>query len=301
MPVNYHGEEEAESRVMRGLRLAVELAIVALLLEAAGAFFSRSLALTVDAVHDAPDILAFGVSWAALRATSHGTSEELTFGAHRFEVFAGLLNATLILGTGLVFGYEALSSLLFHSLFAGPVDPLWILAVALPTLSLRGITTLVLRRVPGKTRDLNLRSVILHLLGDFAIAGVLLLVGVALLVRPSLWWADALGALAISGVLVVASLPLFREGWEVITERAPRGVSVDAITRAALTVPGVSDVHDVHVWSVCSSLLCMTAHVGVRDMSLQDSAEVTGEIRRRLQDQFGILHSTIEIEAEPRT
>ena len=206
-----------------------------------------------------------------------------------------------MLGTGVVFGYESLTSLLHHTLFAGPVNPLWILAVALPTLLLRGTTTAVLRRIPGKTRDLNLRSVILHLLGDFAIAGVLLIVGIALLLRPPLGWIDALGALAISVVLVYASLPLFREGWEVITERAPRGVSVDAITQSALAVPGVSGVHDVHVWSVCSTLLCMTAHVGVEDMSLRDSAEVTASIRRKLEDQFGILHATIEIEVEPRT
>ena len=77
MPVNYHGEEEAEVRVMRGLRLAVELAILALVMEAAGALLSRSLALTVDAVHDIPDILAFGVSWAALRRHPAGRPTSL--------------------------------------------------------------------------------------------------------------------------------------------------------------------------------------------------------------------------------
>ena len=111
MPVPVHGEREAETRVLRGLRLALELSLVVLVIEAVGAYFSHSLSVTVDAVHNVPDLFAFAMSWAALQATERGTSGEFTFGPHRLEVFAGLLNAALVLGTGLVFGLVSILAL----------------------------------------------------------------------------------------------------------------------------------------------------------------------------------------------
>jgi cobalt-zinc-cadmium efflux system protein len=296
MPVPQHGEGEAEQRVLRGLRLAVELTAVTLVIEAIGVYFSHSLSLTIDAVHNAPDILAFSLSWTAIRATAGGASARFTFGTHRLETFAGLLNAGLVLGTGLLFGYEALVALLHRAPFAGTVDPLWLLAVAVPTLVLRGLNLGFLRRTPGPVRDLNLQGVLVHLASDIAITAVLLLTGAFLLLRPADWWFDPAAALAIAAILVYESLPLFRDGWDVLTERTPRNLSVDSITRRALDVPGVTEVHDVHVWAVCSSLVCLTAHIGVREMTLQDSMQVVAELRDRMEQEFGIVHSTFEVE-----
>jgi len=297
MHVHRHGEGEAGERVLRGLRVATCLAVVVLVVEALGAYLSRSLALTVDTVHNLPDIVAFSVSLAALGATARGTTGRFTFGAHRFEVFAGLLNAFLILGTGAVFGYAAGVSLASGGAFAGPVDAVWLLAAAVPTLALRSVSLSLLGRVPGRIRDLNLRGVVVHLASDVAITGALLVAGVTLLVRPGWSWVDDLAALAIAGILVFESLPLFREGWDVLTERTPRRISVEAVTRSARTVPGVTDVHDVHIWSVCSTLVCLTAYVGVREMSMNEGMAVVRELRRKVEEEFGILHATFEIEA----
>src|SRR5579872_3972284 len=96
-----HGEDEAEERVIRGLRLAVLLSLAILLIEAVGASLSRSLSLTVDAVHNVPDLLAFAVSYSALAATERGANREFTFGHHRLEVFAGFFNGAVVLATGL--------------------------------------------------------------------------------------------------------------------------------------------------------------------------------------------------------
>jgi cobalt-zinc-cadmium efflux system protein len=300
MPVPPHGEGEAEQRVLRGFRLALELSVVILLVEAVGAYLSRSLSLTVDAVHNAPDILAFALSWTAIRASSEGATSRFTFGAHRLETFAGLLNAALVCGTGAVFGWAALAGLIRGVPFAGEVQPLWLLAVAVPTLGLRAVNLAVLGRSPRPIRDLNLRSVLVHLASDIAITGVLLLAGLLLLLRPVLWWVDPGAAVVIAGILVYESLPLFRDGWDVLTERIPRDLTVEMITQRALEVPGVTGFHDVHVWSVCSSLVCLTAHVGVSEMTLRDSMEVVANLRSRMEREFGILHATFEVEGPPR-
>ena len=118
--------------------------------------------------------------------------------------------------------------------------------------------------------------------------------------RPSWTWFDDLAALTIAGILVFESLPLFREGWDVLTERTPRRLSVETVTNAARSVPGVTDVHDVHIWSVCSTLVCLTAYVGVEEMALQDAMEVIRILRAKMESEFGILHATFEIEAPTR-
>jgi cobalt-zinc-cadmium efflux system protein len=299
MPTPEHGEEEAEARVLRALRLALELSVIVLVVEAVGAYLSRSLSVTVDAVHNVPDILAFATSWAALRATEKGVSGHLTFGAHRFEVFAGLLNALVVLATGLVFGFTAAYSLLRGTSFAGPVDAVWILLVAVPTLVLRAVNLSALGRIPRRARDLNLRSVIVHLGSDLAITVALLVAGAILLLSPGLGWADAGAALAIAAILVYESLPLFRGGWDVLSERVPRNLSVSAIESAARAVPRVTGVHDLHVWAVCPTLVCMTAHVSVDEMSVGESMAVVARLRERMEEEFGILHSVFELETGP--
>ncbi len=294
MHTHPHGESEAQGPILRRLSTAVNLSLVILAIEVVGAYLSRSLSLSVDAVHNVPDILAFAVSWHALRSTVRGSYGSHTFGAHRLEVFAGLLNAALILGTGVAFGVEATLSLLSGGSFAGPVSGFWILVVAAPTLGLRSVNMAVLGRLPSRFKDLNLRSVFLHLSSDVAITGALLVAGSILWLHSGWSWVDEAGALAIALILVYESLPLMREGWEVLTERIPRGLSVDAITKVALEVPGVAELHDVHVWSVCSTLICMTACVGLKDMSLSASTEVTRKLRERMEKEFGIVHATFE-------
>lgn len=298
MPVLPHGEDEAKQQVLRGLRLAVALSVIILAIEAIGALLSHSLSLTLDAVHDVPDILAFAISWTALEGARAGSSTEFTFGKHRLEVFAGLFNGVLVLAAGLLFGYAALDSLLRSTSFAGPVDPVWLVAAALPTLALRAVNLSALGRLPSRVRDLNLRSVMVHLASDVAITLALLFAGLALLARPVDGWADPVAALAIAGILVYESVPLLRGGWDVLIERTPPGVSLEEITQVALSTPGVTEIHDLHVWAVCSTLICMTAHVGVpEEMSLRDGMEVARRLRDRMEQDFGIVHSTFEIEA----
>ena len=298
MPETEHGEGEAELRVLRALRLAVALSFVILAVEAVGAFFSRSLALSVDAVHNVPDILVFAISWAALRATGEGRTEEYTFGRHRTEVFAGLANAALVLATGALFAYEAVATFVRGGTFAGAVDPYWLLFGAVPALALRTTNFALVARIPGRVRDLNFRSVVLHLWSDIAISAAILTVAGVLVLRASATWVDPAAALAIAGLLVAESAPLFRDAWEVLTERTPRHLSIDAIERTARSVPGVRDLHDVHVWAVCPTMICMTAHVGVEEMTVGRSMDVVAEIRAAVEKEHGILHSTFQVETD---
>jgi len=296
MPIPAHGESEAGRQVLGGLVWAVRLTALVLVVEGLGAYFSHSLALTIDAVHNVPDLLAFAISWGSLAAARRGTTPEHTFGLHRTEVLAALINGALVLGTGLVFGYEALSDLLTRTLFAGSVDPVWIFLAAVPVLFLRSTAATILGRVPRRARDMNLRAVFLHLWSDIAITGAILVSGAILFLRPGDGWVDSGAALAIGGVLVGESLPLFRDSWASLTERTPRHLSVEEIIRTARTIPQVEDLHDVHVWSVCSNLVCMTAHVSVSNVTVRESMDVLDRLRQKMADEFGIVHAVFETE-----
>ena len=291
-----HGESEAEPRILSGLRIAFLLSIVILGVEAFGAYLSRSLSLTVDAAHNVPDLFAFAASWAALSRVRVGASSDYTFGGHRFEVFAGLLNAGLVMGVGVGFAFAAVDSLWTAAPIAGPVDAIWILGTAVPTLALRTANLVILRRVPGRARDLNLNSVLVHLSSDLVITGALLVAGAVLLAASGAWWVDPVAAGFIGAVLVWESVPLFRSGFDVLTERIPPDLSLEAIEASARAVPSVTDVHDVHVWSVCPTLVCMTAHVRVAEMSVRDSMSVVAQLRRTMEERFGIVHSVFEVE-----
>lgn len=293
-----HGESEASQRILRGLGVALVLAIVVLGFEAIGAVLSRSLAVTVDAVHDIPDIFAFTISYLALAGTARGRTDAHTFGSHRLEVFAAILNAFIILAAGVLFAYPAILELVNRASLLGPIDPVWILFAAVPTLALRSASAVYLGRIPRAARDLNVRSVLVHLGTDIAITGALIVDAGLLVLSPGAVWIDGAVTLVVAAILIYESIPIFQGGWEVLTERVPRGVSLPAVTESILTAPRVRGVHDVHIWAVCPTLVCMTAHVRVENMPMDEASEVTAELRGRVERAFGIVHAVFELETE---
>jgi cobalt-zinc-cadmium efflux system protein len=295
-----HGEGEASHRMLRGLALALCLSAVVLGVEGLGAFYSRSLALIVDAVHNVPDLFAFAVSYLSLLGIARGGPKEATFGAHRIEVFAAILNAFVILTAGILFAYPAVIGLVQGSTPFGPIDPAWILFAAVPTLALRGAAAFHLGRIPRAARDLNVRSVLVHLGCDIAITAALIADAVVLLVSPASVRVDAAAALVIAAILVYESVPIFQGGWEVLTERVPRGVSLPAVTRSIRSTPRVRGVHDLHIWSVCPTFVCMTAHISVDEMTVSECAHITQELRGKVEREFGIVHAVFECEGEAR-
>jgi cobalt-zinc-cadmium efflux system protein len=292
-----HGEGEAEGSVLKGLRWAIVLAGVALVIEGIGAYLSRSLSLTVDAVHNVPDMIAYGASLGALMLASRGADSSHTYGLHRTEVMAALLNAALVIGTALVFGAGALMALLNHggSPF-GTVDPIWLVFAAVPTLALRGFAALQIGRIPSRIRDINLKSVLFHLASDILIVVFILAVGIVLVLRPSLVWMDPVATMAIAVILLVESVPIIHDSWDSFTERIPKHISMEDVVQAATEVPHVEEIHDVHIWSVCSSLICMTAHVRISNVTVRESMDILAALRERMTNNFGIVHAVFEVE-----
>jgi cobalt-zinc-cadmium efflux system protein len=210
---------------------------------------------------------------------------------------AALLNAALVIGTALIFGTGAVVALMNggKSPF-GTIDPVWLVFAAVPTLALRGFAAFQIGRIPSRVRDLNLRSVLFHLASDIVIVSFILAVGIVLVIRPALVWIDPMATLAIAAILMIEAVPIIRDSWDSFTERMPKHISMEEVIRVATRVPNVEDVHDVHIWSVCSSLICMTAHVRISNVTVKESMEILSALRERMANDFGIVHAVFEVE-----
>jgi cobalt-zinc-cadmium efflux system protein len=280
-----HAHEEHSRRPRRLLLGAAAWTGVTFLAEAVGAWWSGSVALLSDAGHVFMDLTALLFSFAALRLAERPTSDERTFGFHRAEVLAALVNGLLVAGVALGIAGTAWSH--WRRGATPQVAPM----LALGTMGLV-VNLLVAWRLHGHARDLNLRSAFLHVASD-ALASVGVILG-GIILRFTGWaWIDPLVGGGIAVVIFVGAARLIRESLHILLEGAPRHLRVADIRAALEGVPGVHRVEDAHLWALCSHLVMFTAHLSVT-ASPDEWNDLRQNLRRTLRDRFEIAHATLE-------
>lgn len=270
-------------------RLTAALSITALLLvvEVVGGILSGSLALLADAAHMAGDVAALGLSLIALRLAARPATARKTFGFYRLEILAALANgAGLMLLAGLIFA-EAYERLLAPP----PVRGALMLAVAAAGLAGNVAAVLILART--RRANLNLRGAFLHVVGD--LLGSVGTVTASLVILVTGWTvADPLVSALIGLLIVAGAWRLMRDSLDVLLEGVPRGLRYEEVTDAIRAIPGVADLHDLHLWAITSDFPVLTAHV-----VLAADAEPPGVLRAlqvALRERFGIGHATLQLE-----
>lgn len=249
---------------------------------------SGSLALLSDAGHMATD--ALGVTMALVAATlarrAH-PSPSHTFGLHRLEILAALANAVLLVGVAAYVLIEAVARLGdTHDLDTGPV-----LAVGVVGLAANLVGVVLLRG--GAAHSLNVRGAYLEVAADAL--GSVAVIAATLVVWATGWmWMDAAAAVGIAVFVVPRSLRLARSALRVLVEAAPPHLDPDAITSSLCSIPGVRDVHDLHIWTLTSGKDVLMAHLTVDDEA--DTSVVLAATRALLADQYGIAHATLQLE-----
>ncbi len=271
-------------------RLATVLALTVLfmVIEAIGGWLSGSLALLADAGHMLTDAGALMLSllsaWIALRpATQHKT-----YGYQRWEILAALINGAALFGIAAWVMIEAVQRI---------QDPQAIRAQLFLVIAAAGLVVnlVSLRLLHGmKHSNLNTRGAYLHVLGDaLGSAGAL---GAAVIVAYTGWTlADPIISIALSLLILVGAWRLLRESTDILLEGVPGHVSMPEVQRRMLAVPGVSAVHDLHVWTVTSGMVAMSGHAIVPDLA--SHPEVLEGIRVEMA-QLGIAHVTIQLEVQ---
>jgi cobalt-zinc-cadmium efflux system protein len=267
--------------------LAINLAIFATAI--AGALLFESLALLADAGPLLSDIGAIALGLLASRLASRPAAGRRTFGLVRTEVVAALANGLALMAIAVLVAVEGVSRL------SDPpdVEGLGVVAVGLIGLGGNVAATLVLAR--GERKDLNLEGVLRHSAADAL--GSLGVVAAGAVVLATGWReADPVASLLIAVLIVIGSWRLVREPLDVLMEAAPEGVDVAEVGSAMVRVPGVREVHDLHVWTLTAGFTALAAHV--RTDPCEDVDDVRARVEVLLTERFGIEHTTLQMMAE---
>jgi cobalt-zinc-cadmium efflux system protein len=231
---------------------------------------------------------ALGVSLAAVVLAGRAATAERTFGLHRVEILAALLNGVTLLAATVWIAWEAL--LRFRD--PQPILGTPMLVVALAGLAVNLATAWLLHDV-GK-RDLNVRSAFLHLLGD-TVSSVAVVIGALVIGRTGWLWIDPALSLGIAVLILLWSAGLIRDAVRVLLEAAPYGISLDNLRRSVRECfPAVVELEDLHVWTVTSGMVAMTARVRTTLRSLDDCSRLAEQLEQHLQVEFGIGHATLQ-------
>lgn len=284
-----HARDHA--RELGAVRTALTVTAILCVAEVVGGVWTGSLALIADAAHVLSDVAALGLTLFALRIAAREASASKTFGYHRAEILAALLNGVALWVIVFFIVVEA-----WRRLHAPP--PVWgpgMLAFALVGLA---ANALVARRLRTHgTASLNLRAAYLHVLSD--LLGSVGAVTAGLVIVATGWGAaDALASLAIAALILVGSWTLVREAVDVLMEAVPAHVDVERLRRALIEVPGTEEVHDLHVWSLTTGRCALSAHAVVNGAA-QDDAILDAMAKLCARD-FAIDHVTIQIEHTSR-
>jgi cobalt-zinc-cadmium efflux system protein len=269
-----------------GWAMAATLGLV--VAEIFGGILGRSVALLNDAVHNLSDVPALGISYLAMRWAQRPADNEKTYGYHRAGTLAAFTNSTVLVLLSLWLGYEAFER------FRSPVVVVesWMIWTSLAALAVNGGITLALVR--GRN-DLNLRSILVHNFGD-ALSNIAIIVGAVIIHYTGLPWIDPLLGIAIGILVLWSSIGILRQSSHILLEGRPQGMSVEDVARAVLTVPGVQEVHDVHIWSLGEAHNALSLHARVPDMHLDECERILTDIQGKVAEQFGIGHTTVQLE-----
>jgi len=260
-----------------------------LVAEVVGGLWTGSLALLSDAAHVFLDILALAMSYAALRVAARPADERHTYGFHRWQVLAALANGVTLLVVAVGIFREAGHRLQVPGpILAGPM-----LAVATLGMGVNLLVALVLRK--HDHHDLNARSAFWHVLGDaLSSIGV---IGAGLVILATGWTlVDPLVSMLIGIIIVLGASRILREAIHILVEGVPEGMTARRVGEVMSQVPGVSGVHDLHIWSVSPGYVALSAHVVLADQSLTQAQQVQDGLRQALAQHFGIRHTTIQFE-----
>ena len=283
-----HAHAKPNGAIERILKFSLVLTLMYIVATFVFGMRAHSLALISEAGHNVSDFAALGLSFVAVWLQGRPASDQRTFGYQRAGVLAGFVNALSLLVLAVWIGVDAVMRLL-HPV---AVEPRLMMMVAAAGVVMNGLIAALLWRFAG---DVNIRSVFVHMLGD-TVSTAAVIVGGLLIAVTHQQWIDPVLSLIIAGMILLSSWGIVRETLHILLEGTPRSVDMDKVRGAVRGVPGVVDVHDLHVWSLTAQSHALACHVQVNEMTVSETESLLGRVNHQLQDHFGIRHTTIQLE-----
>lgn len=280
-----HGMGNGTSRVLR-VSLVVTLAYIVLLVVAG--IRAHSLALLSEAGHNLSDFLALLLSLVAVYLHGRPPSATKTYGYHRAGVLAALVNSASLVAVAFLIFYEAFRRLQNpEQVHAGLM-----IGVAAAGVVMNGVIAVLLYR---SSRDVNIRSALLHEVGDTLSTAAVIAGGWAILATGQ-YWIDSALSFGIGALILWSAFGILRETLNILLEGTPRGMKLERVETALRSIEGVNDVHDLHVWSIGSESHALSVHITIADIPPSVSERILRDIKERLLRDFRIDHTTIQFE-----
>jgi cobalt-zinc-cadmium efflux system protein len=271
----------------RAFVIGIGLNLAFVVIEGGFGLRAHSLALIADAGHNLSDVLGLGLAWGAALLARLPPTQRHTYGLRRSSILAALGNALLLLVAVGAIAWEAIQRLRDPHPVAGGT----VMVVAMVGIGINGLTALLFMADRG--RDLNRQGAFLHMVADAAVSLGVVLAGIAILLTG--WsWLDPAISLFVGAVIVWGTWGLLRQSLNLALDALPEGIDLPAIEQFLKGLPGVTAVHDLHVWALSTTETALTAHLIKPDAHVDDELLVV--LGRELHDRFGIGHTTIQLE-----
>jgi cobalt-zinc-cadmium efflux system protein len=287
----HNHEENSNHAAGRPLKITLGLVLVIMVAEIIGGIFSNSLALLSDAGHMLTDALALGLSLFAMNLARRPATPTRTFGYHRAEIMAALANGTILVLVSVFIFYEAYQR--FSALPTVKTPLMMVVAGIGLAANLVGIA--LLRR--GSRKSINVRAAFWHVAGD-TLSSVGVIIAGAIIYFTGWYIADPVLAVVIGVVILWGAVRIVREASDILLESVPGHVHMEDVAAVVKKVPGVEDLHDVHIWTITSGIYALSAHLKITDQTVSQSGDIVTKVNAVLADDFNITHTTLQLECE---
>ena len=278
-------------RSYRRLKFALAIVLMVMVVEIVGGVFSGSLALLGDAGHMLVDALALGLSLFASRAAQRPATTTKTFGYHRVEILAALANGTILVLVSAYIFYEAYQRFLEPSTVKTPL----MLTIAIIGLFANLGGVLLLSR--ASRRSLNVKAAFWHILGD-TISSVGVIIAAIVILLTGKYMADAIAAVVIGIIILWGAVRIVRESADILLEAVPRHMETTQVIDFIQNIPGVNEVHDIHIWTITSNIYALSAHLVIDDQMVSKSMDIVKAVRQELASRYNISHTTLQLECQ---
>lgn len=283
------GHSHAPSNFGRAFLIGTLLNTGFVLVEAGYGISVNSVALLADAGHNLSDVLGLLIAWGAATLSRRQPSADYSYGLRRTSILAALFNAVFLLVAIGAIAFEAVQRL-FHP---QPVEGGVIMAVASVGIVINGITAWLF--ASGRKGDINIRGAFLHMAADAAVSAGVVLAGF-LVTRTGWLWLDPATSLVIVAVILIGTWGLLRSSVAMSLDRVPDGIAPAEVDSALMRLPGVTRVHDLHIWPMSTTDVALTCHLVMPDGCPGDA--FLHDTSAMLHDRFKIGHSTIQVERD---
>jgi len=281
-----HGGEAGKGRAF-AIGIGLNLAFV--LVEVASGFYAHSVALLADAGHNFGDVLGLGLAWGAAALAQRKPSARRTYGLRRTTIVASVTNAvTLLFITGGL-TWESVRRLFTPNVVASKV----VIVVALIGTVLNLLAALPFLR--GRDKDLNIRTAFMHLAADAALSLGVAVAGAVILFTG--WaWVDPAMSIVLAVSILLGTWSLMRGSLDLILDAVPEGIDTEAVRGFLASLPGVIEIHDLHIWAMSTTETALTAHLVMPGMG--NAPTFLSDVCKSIHDQFGIEHATLQVDPE---